>query len=166
LRWPATTTAAVYMGLWIALLWLLPLFPAEPKLGPIRQPTTHMVPLEFPILLIVPGLAIDIIMRRVGRGRDWLLSILLGVAFFVALLAAQWPFGSFLMSKYARNWVFAVHRFPYYFDPDWDVTQFQFYKWDADSTALLVGLVIAIPLAIMAARVGLWWGNWMRRVQR
>ena len=30
-------------------LWLFPLFSAEPKLGPVYQPITHFVPLEFPL---------------------------------------------------------------------------------------------------------------------
>jgi hypothetical protein len=166
LRWPATITAAVYMALWIGLLWLLPLFPAEPKLGPVRQPITHLIPLEFPFLLVIPALAIDTLMRRAGRGRDWRLACLLGVAFFVTLLAAQWPFGSFLMSEYSRNWVFATHRFPYYFDSAWEVTQFKFYQWDPSTRALLTGLLLAIPLGMISARLGLWWGDWMRRVQR
>jgi hypothetical protein len=166
LRWPATVTAAIYMSLWIGLMWLLPLFPAEPKLGPVLQPVTHMVPLEFPFLLVVPGLAIDLLMRRMGEGRDWRLAAALGFAFFAALLASQWPFGSFLMSEYSRNWVFATHRFPYYFDPSWGVTRYEFYQWDSDARALLLGLAFAIPLAIISARVGLLWGNWMRRVQR
>lgn len=166
LRWAATVTTAVYMGLWIALLWIMPLFPAEPKLGPVRQTVTHFVPLEFPILLIFPALAIDLLMRRKNWKSDYRLSAALGLAFFAVLLAVQWPFGSFLMSEHARNWVFAVHRFPYYFEPTWEVTQFMFYQWDKTTTALLVGLLSAIPLAIISARVGLWWGNWMRRVER
>ncbi|HKY04194.1 MAG TPA: hypothetical protein VJQ56_04865, partial [Blastocatellia bacterium] len=156
----------VYMALWIALLWIMPLFPAEPKLGPVRQPVTHFVPLEFPILLIFPAIVIDLLMRRKGWKSDNRLAAALGLGFFAALVAVQWPFGSFLMSEYARNWVFAVHRFPYYFEPNWEVTQFMFYRWDRTTTALLVGLLSAIPLAIISARVGLWWGNWMRRVER
>lgn len=166
LRWPATVTASVYMALWIALLWIMPLFPAEPKLGPVRQPVTHFIPLEFPILLIFPAIAIDLLMRRKTWKSDYRLAAALGLGFFAALLAVQWPFGSFLMSEYARNWVFAVHRFPYYFEPNWEVTRFMFYPWDRTTTALITGLLSAIPLAIISARVGLWWGNWMRRVER
>ena len=31
---------------------------------------------------------------------------------------------------------------------------------------LAVGLPIALALAFVSARCGLWWGNWMSRVQR
>jgi hypothetical protein len=166
LRWPATATTGVYMGLSLAMLWLLPLFPAEPKLGPVRQHVTHLVPLEFPLLLVIPAVAIDLLMRRNGRDRDWRLSALLGLAFFIALLVTQWLFGYFLMSPYARNWVFATDQFAYYVGKNWYVYQHKFYPWDSSTGALLRGLLLAIPLAIASMRVGLWWGSWMRRVQR
>ena len=40
----------------IVFLWILPLFPAEPKLGPVYHPVTHFIPWEFPLLLIIPAL--------------------------------------------------------------------------------------------------------------
>ena len=51
----------------LAFLWILPLFPAEPKLGPVYHQVTHFIPWEFPLLLIVPALAIDLICQRTGR---------------------------------------------------------------------------------------------------
>ncbi|HKV38979.1 MAG TPA: hypothetical protein VJX67_07190, partial [Blastocatellia bacterium] len=114
LRWPATATAAVYMGFCMAMMWILQLFPGEPKLGPVRQHVTHLVPLDFPILLVIPALAIDLLMRRFGLNRDWKLSVVLGIAFLVLLLAVQWPFGDFLMSPLSRNYFFATNRFGYY----------------------------------------------------
>ncbi|HEX8092081.1 MAG TPA: hypothetical protein VF762_24755 [Blastocatellia bacterium] len=166
LRWPATATAAVYMCLSLALVWILPLFPAEPKLGPVRQHVTHLIPLEFPLLLVLPAFAIDLVMRRVGERRDWLLSLALGLAFFAVLLAAQWPFGNFLMSPLSRNWVFATDQFGYYVSQDWHAFRHTFYPWDASRSALVVGLLAAIPLGVMSARIALWWGDWMRRVKR
>ncbi|HVG21183.1 MAG TPA: hypothetical protein VNI02_19200 [Blastocatellia bacterium] len=166
LRWPATATAAVYMGLSLALVWVLPLFPAEPKLGPVRQHVTHLIPLEFPLLLVFPAFAIDLVMRRMGERRDWLLSLALGLAFFAALLAVQWPFGDFLMSPLSRNRVFATDQFGYYVSPDWHTFRHVFYPWDGGRAALVVGLLAAIPLGVMSARIALWWGNWMKGVRR
>jgi hypothetical protein len=166
LRWPATATAAVYMGISLALVWILPLFPAEPKLGPIRQHITHLIPLEFPILLVFPALALDLVMHRIGEGRDWLLSVALGVAFFAVLFAVQWPFGDFLMSPLSRNWVFATDQFGYYVGSDWPTFHHIYYQWDGSRTALITGLLAAIPLGVMSARIALWWGDWMRKVKR
>ena len=38
-----------------AFLWILPLFAAEPKLGPVYRQVTHFIPWEFPLLLVVPA---------------------------------------------------------------------------------------------------------------
>ena len=72
LRWPATTAAAVYMAIHLLMIWILQSFPATPKLAPIYNPLTHMVPPPFPILLVVPAFAIDLILHRLERLNDWL----------------------------------------------------------------------------------------------
>jgi hypothetical protein len=166
LRWPATAAAAVYSAILLAMLWLLPLFPAEPRLGPVRQQITHMVPLQFPLLLVAPALALDLIQRRWTQRQGWALAAVLGAAFVVVLLAVQWPFGSFLLSPASRNWIFATHELAYFVSPSSYAARHQFYPWDASTAALLRGLLLALPLAALSARLGLAWGGWMSRVQR
>src|SRR6266849_2982770 len=56
-RWAATIIAAVYTLFNAALIWILPLFPAQPKLGPVFNPVTQFVPPNFPVLLIVSAVA-------------------------------------------------------------------------------------------------------------
>src|SRR5437762_3215280 len=46
----ATIAAATYMSLYIAMILVLPLFPAHPRLAPIYHPVDHMVPPAFPLL--------------------------------------------------------------------------------------------------------------------
>ena len=65
----ATIAAATYMVLYIAMILVLPLFPAHPKLAPIYHPVDHMVPPAFPLLLIFPAAAIDGIFWLLARGR-------------------------------------------------------------------------------------------------
>src|ERR1051325_9587376 len=60
-RGGATIAAATYMLIYIAMILVLPLFPAHPKLAPVYHPVDHMVPPAFPLLLIVPAAAIDVI---------------------------------------------------------------------------------------------------------
>src|SRR5262249_44684327 len=74
MRWPATTVALVYMGLTLFMTWLLPRFPAHPMLAPIYNPVTYMQPPTFPLLLVVPAFAFDLLLRRFGGVRDWLLA--------------------------------------------------------------------------------------------
>jgi len=63
-RWAATWAATVYTIFVIGEILILPLFPAQPKLGPVFFPVTHMVPAKFPILIIVPALALDLLWQR------------------------------------------------------------------------------------------------------
>ena len=169
LRWPATTTAAIYMAIVLAMSWTLQLFPAQAKLAPIFNPVTHMVPPPFPLLVIVPALVIDLLMRRV-RGHDWLLSLVTGVVFVAVMLAVHWFFAEFLLSPYARNFVFGADQ--------WDYTErlgpWRYQYWNIDRDAVgnpsiagfVRGLGIAAATAIVSVRVGLWWGSGMSRVQR
>src|SRR6266853_6656206 len=59
-RWARTIMTGVYSAFVLILMWVLPLFPAQPKLGPVYQNFTHMVPLPFPMLLIVPAFFLDL----------------------------------------------------------------------------------------------------------
>lgn len=166
ISWPATRIAAVYMVFMCGLDWLLALFPAQPKLAPIFNPVTHMVPLPFPLLLIFPAIAIDLIMRKASDWKGWPkqigLSLLLGAAFFGALILVQWPFAKFLLSPQADNWFFMGNRIWNYSARlgDWQ-TRF----WESDSMTFAAALKIWI-LAAVGAGLGLFFGRWMRKVRR
>jgi hypothetical protein len=169
-RLPATASAAVYMGIILAMLWILPLFPAQARLAPIYTPVTHMVPPEFPLLLIVPALAIDLLLQRVGRRHDWPLAAGLGLAFVLLLVVTQWWLGEFLLSPAARNFFFAADQWPYMVQPGPWQHRFWGVPKDAagnlDGPALARGLAFAALIAVGSARVGLWWGNGISRVMR
>ena len=107
-RWACTIMAAVYTGFGVAFLWIFPLFPAQPKLGPVYRQISHFIPWEFPLLVIVPAFAIDLILQRTTTWRPVLRAMAAGVAFLGVFIAAQWPFASFLMTPLARNWVFGT----------------------------------------------------------
>ena len=132
----------------------------------MRQPVTHMVPLQFPPLLVVPAMAIDWIMQRWKGRHGWTLALALGGAFLAVLLAVQWPFGNFLLSPYSRNWVFATHEFPYFVSSTSAAVRHEFFAWDRSRAGLLRGLLLALPLAVVSSRLGLAWGGWMSRVRR
>jgi hypothetical protein len=88
-RWGRTIVAGIYTGFGLLMLWTLPLFPAQPKLGPVYQNITHMVPLPFPILLVVPAFVLDLIWPKVGdpeRWNKWLRAVVAG-----AVLLLHWP---------------------------------------------------------------------------
>ena len=58
-RWAGTVVAAIYTTLNLLYVWILPLFPAEPKLGPVYQQINYFMPPDFPLLLIFPALLLD-----------------------------------------------------------------------------------------------------------
>src|SRR5437867_9110838 len=62
-RWACTIMTSVYTAFAVGFLWLLPLFPAEPKLGPVYRVVTHFIPWEFPLLVIVPAFAVDLVLE-------------------------------------------------------------------------------------------------------
>jgi hypothetical protein len=163
-RWPATTVALVYTGLTLFMLVLLPLFSAQPLLGPIYVQIDRFMPPDFPLLLIVPAFALDLVLQRAARAHsnDWLVSVLAAATFVGVFLAVQWPFANFLMTPWARNWFFISHRMAYGADPS---AQARWYQLNPPDN-LAAGLPIALVFAFVSARCGLWWGNWMARVQR
>lgn len=160
-RWPATTAALVYTGLTLLMVIVLPFFRGRPLLGPIYVPVDRFVPPDFPVLLVVPAFCLDILMRRV-RGRDWTLAGAAAVVFVAALLAVQWPFADFLMTRWARNWLFVANAMQYSIDPQMQARWYQLNPPDN----LARGLPVAVALGFISARCGLWWGNWMSRVRR
>jgi hypothetical protein len=168
LRWPATAAALGYTGVMLAMQWILPLFPATPKLGPIYQVITHMVPMSFPLLLVAPALAMDAIGHAAERRgwNDWVVAALAGLAFVAVLLAVQWPFATFLLSPAARNWVFAGDNFTYSTPPTAFGVRGIFYLSDRTRLDFWQGMGLAVAYAVVSARLGLWRGNALRRVRR
>src|SRR5262249_1770267 len=109
IRWSATIVAGIYMVFVELMLLILPLFPAEPKLGPVYYPVTHFVPPEFPLLLVAPAFALDLLWQRTEKWNKWLVAAVSGVLFIGVFMAVQWPFANFLMSPASRNWFFGTH---------------------------------------------------------
>jgi hypothetical protein len=168
IKWAATWTSLIYLTIRAAMVWILPLFAAEPKLAPIYNPVTHMVPPPFPLLLIIPAFGIDVLMQTFGRKRgfwrDTGLAVILSAAFFVLLLAVQWKFSEFLLSSGSRNAFFAGNAMWGYPDHlgDW-CTRF----WLDDSPKLtLKTALIAVAAGTVGARIALVFGNWLSGVKR
>src|SRR5690348_10868186 len=167
LRWPATRAAAIYLSITLGLMWLLQLFPAEPKLGPIYQHITHMVTMDFPALLIVPAIGLDIVRRRLdGRVRDLALAPVLGVVFVAGFMAAEWPFADLLVSPHSRNWFLNGSNYVYFMTNQFVQRTYGFAHFGPWAAPLAPQLGFAIVLATCSAYLGLKWGAWMTRVRR
>jgi hypothetical protein len=166
LKWGMMTIAIGYFLIAGVSNWILQLYPAEPKLGPILTHTTHFQPANFPLLLFIPAAAMDLIMQR-SKANDWIRALLLSVAFVVILLAVQYPFSGWLLeSPASRNWFFGTDSWYYALAPDWPYRH-KFREIDiAGWQAMSGGLGLAIGIGFIAARISLRWGIWMQRIQR
>jgi hypothetical protein len=188
LRWPATIAAATYMSAFMLMIWILPLFPAIPKLAPIYNPVDHMVPPAFPLLLVLPALGIDLLMRRAAGcrvtsspedaadrqsfgmwlrricWRDWLLAPGLAAVFLALFVPMQWFFSSFLLSDAADNWFFARSgHWPYFTEPGEWMNRF-WHNWTEPLTGK--ALAVTFVIALISSRLGLWCGNYLLKVRR
>jgi hypothetical protein len=165
-RWAATLMTAAYTGMHLIFMWALQLIPAEPKLGPVYQNITHLVPPDFPLLLIVPAIVFDLVRRRLANVKPLWQSVILGAASLASFFAVQWPFANFLMAPASRNFFFATNNLPYFMPPQ---SHFARYAWlPTESSAAQFALILALALvaAILTIRVGFAWGDWMRRIRR
>jgi hypothetical protein len=166
-RWGCTMVAAIYTAIGLGSEWLLPLFPAQPKLGPVYQNVTHLVPLRFPLLFIVPAIVADLLLQRLEKRSPsaWLKAAVVGPAFVLSFVAAQWPFANFLVSPASRNWIFGTHYFAY-FDPAGLIYDPYTFAATEKTSVFVILMAIALVASVLTARLGLGWGNWMRRVRR
>ncbi len=164
-KWAATATAAVYMIFAIAEILIFPLFPAQPKLGPVFNPVTHLVPAKFPILIFVPALALDLLWQKTSSWKPWKVALASGFLFIAVLTTVEWPFANFLLSKASENRFFGTIYFDYNSRPNgYDRLRLFF---NPDHGAILYwGLLRAAIYATISAWIGLSFGRWMRSVQR
>jgi hypothetical protein len=165
-RWAATTLAAIYTALWLAGNWIFPFFPAQAKLGPVFTPITHMVPLGFPVLILPGAFVLDLVFDRWKQRGDTWKAIIGGAGFFIATLAVNWPFAYFMMSPYTRNRIFTMNEFPYSMPPSDYHLAWTLRSYEQTRGEFWMGMLIGLVATVISARIGMLWGDWMRRIQR
>jgi hypothetical protein len=165
-RFPATRAALAYTVLIGVTVWLLPLIPGRPLAGPVFNPREFLLPPPFPLLIVVPALGFDLLLRvfpsRSGdRGR----AVELALVFFFLFVAAQWNFAGFLLSPAADHWFFAgggKHWPPVQAISAEARTSF----WPAPGHEFTAAnAALAAGLALVSAQAGLWLGAWMKRLR-
>jgi hypothetical protein len=164
-RWARTAITGTYTAFCLLMLWILPLFPAGPKLGPVYQNITHMVPLPFPILLVIPALILDLILPRLKNTGRLAQSLIGGAGFLAVLIAVEWPFAAFLLSPAANNWFFAPNNYPYFARPDFPEVRHVFLPPDS-TPAFLTLIAMAFVISILSMWLGAVFGDWLKRVKR
>ena len=165
-RWGCTIMAGLYTVFAMVNVWFFPLFPATPKLGPVYQHVTHFVPLDFPLLIIVPAFLWDVVRARMPKAGRWKIAFVLGPLFLLAFIAVQWPFADFLLSPGSRNWFFGTAYLPYFTQPSSHTAMNEFYPAAASREQFWLLMAAALGLAVVMTRIGLTCGYWLKKVRR
>jgi hypothetical protein len=164
-RWACAFMATVYTAYGLMLLWLLPFVPAQPRLGPVYREVTHFIPWEFPLLVLVPAVALDLLLARTAGWRPLLRAGLLGVAFLGTYILVQWPFADFLHTPAARNWFFGAHYLDFDTPPDSPWARFEFAPGET-TPQFARGMLVALLMSWLMAWCGLHAGHWMQKLKR
>lgn len=164
-RWAATFAVAVYTILRLAELWILPLVHAQPKLGPVYIPVTHLIPAKFPVLVLVPAIALDLLWQRTRSWKHWKIALLSGAVFMAVLLAVEWPFASFLMTKHSQNRFFGTMYFNYNMLPN-NPDILRIFVDPSHGLVLVWGILRAAAYGAAGTWFGIRSGRQMRRLQR
>ena len=166
-RWARTTVAGVYSAYAMFMLWLFPFFPATPKLGPVYQKITHMVPMEFPLLIIVPALLLDALGPKLLAWNKWPQAALAGPALPaglprrpMALCRVSWS------PPASANWFFGTKYFAYFASPNGYDVRHLFVPADGTAAGFWIVMLEAAVAAILSTRLGLAWGGWVRKIRR
>jgi hypothetical protein len=102
---------------------------------------------------------------RIGDHNKLLVAAVSGPVFILSLVAVQWPFASFLMSKASENRFFATGNHEYGI-PSWSAEVTRHFLNRQHGWTLWSGLCIAMLYSAISAWLGLMLGDWMRRIQR
>jgi hypothetical protein len=164
-RFAATACAGIYTFIYLAFMLILPLFPAQPKLGPVYQPVTHFIPLGFPVLLLAPALALDLLWQRTKEWPLWKLAGVSGLVFLGVLMAVEWPFANFLMSPPARNRFFGSGYFWYGLPPTSHLARNIFWTRET-SEHFWISLALALFFCCLSSRFALSRGESLRTIKR
>jgi hypothetical protein len=164
LRWAATKAAVFYFVVCVLGVWIFPLFPAHAKLGPVYTNVTHMVPLQFPLLMFAPALVIDWLVQHMKDRNKILLAVAAGSVFLAVTIAVHWQYARFMISPLAQNWVFGTTYFPYMQPPSSYHVFYEFFHEPAK--VFWQGLGMAWITAVISAAIGLQCGDWLGRLKR
>jgi hypothetical protein len=165
LRWAATTVSAIYMAFILGMLWILPLFPAQPKLGPVMHEVKQFIPADFPLLVLIPALVLDLVWPRMATWSKWKQALASGALFLGVMAPVEWVFGDFLQSPAARNAFFGTIYLDYFQNPQGYAATYRFVPYET-AGEFRVGMAIALACAIVSAWLGMGAGDWLKRVRR
>jgi hypothetical protein len=117
------------------------------------------------MLVVVPALALDLLWQRTKNWGPWKVATVSAFVFVAFLLAAEWPFASFLMSPASRNRFFGTMYFWYGLPPTSHSARYLF--WEGETAAhFWRNIGLALVLSALTFRFGQARGEWLRDIKR
>ncbi|GIS71423.1 MAG: hypothetical protein CM1200mP10_10000 [Candidatus Neomarinimicrobiota bacterium] len=172
-KYAATIIAALFILHRLLIIWILPLFEAEPLLGPIYRDVDHYVAPYFPVLLFIPALGVDILHHKIKSSNRIVKTSIIGVCFCITFFVVQWNFAEFLLSEKARNWFFAAdNNFPYWVRMGERSYEFWFEEWTpygqkSELKKITLGnFGLLTVFTIICSYLGSFFGTWIRQIKR
>jgi hypothetical protein len=172
-KFSATYISIAYMFHRMLIVWILPLFSAEPLLGPIHREVTSYVAPYFPVLLFIPALIIDLLYPKIQFKNIFIKSVVIASIFSFILLIIQWNFSIFLLSDYAKNWFFASDNNVPYFIPvgPWEG---KFFLYDITpyggritlGTMSIINFIKICIYSTFSVLIAFQLSNWLKEIKR
>tara|TARA_B100000676_G_C17600578_1_gene591741 strand:- start:61 stop:534 length:474 start_codon:yes stop_codon:yes gene_type:complete len=155
------------------IVWVLPLFKAEPMLAPIYRDIDYFVAPYFPVILVIPALIIDILYKKIELLNKVYQSIIISLCICSSILIVQWYFSIFLLSDYAENWFFRSGENIPYFIPigPWE-GKFFVYDFTPLGKKMILGemnllnflyICLYTSISVYFARG---FSNWLKKIKR
>ena len=172
-KFSATYITIFYMLHRMLIVWILPLFKAQPMLAPIYREVDYFVAPYFPVLLVFPALIIDFIYPKITLFKKIYKSIILTLCICCSIFVVQWYFSIFLLSDYAKNWFFRSGQNIPYFVPvgPWEG---QFFQYDftplgkkifLGKMSILNFLYICLN-TLISVYLAYGFSNWLKKIKR
>lgn len=112
----ATLMASIYTACHLAFQVIVSSIPAHPDIGPVYTPVDHFIPSTLNFMLPPVGLALDLF-NRYAEISNWLLKTLcMAILGFSIFVMTQWIWSDFMLSDFAKDWVYARKQFAFYVD--------------------------------------------------
>ena len=157
----AAWASLVCIGLGIALMQIFQLFPASPQFGPVFHRIPNFLPPPFPLLLVVPALALGWVLpggtARFSLGRYLAAS----VVFLAVFTTTNWIMSGVILSPLGQNRFFGGGYPGNVFEQGFRAAQ----PLAADPAGAL-SVAIGIALGVFYSWAGHMGGRWLREVVR
>jgi hypothetical protein len=70
------------------------------------------------------------------------------------------------VSPASRNWFFATNNLPYFVPPASHWARNAWFPTESSPAQFALRMMLALAAGILMTRIGLSWGDWMRRLRR